>query len=88
MISCTRKNKIFCNIKSNKQLGAKKIQYEKQEINKLQRICMNLRSFKIVETQKMNPFLILRYFYEICLKYLELSVLQMHANVSAKLKMF
>ena len=51
-------------------------------------ICMNLRYFKIVETQKMNLFLILRHFYEISLKCLEADVQQICPNVSAKLKMF
>ena len=61
-------------MKRNKQLGAKKIQHEKQEINKLQRICMNLRSFKTAETQKKNQFLILPYVSEISLKSLEVGI--------------
>lgn len=50
------------------------MQHENQEINKLQRIFMNLGSFKTVETQNMNLFLILRYVSEISLKYLEVDI--------------
>ena len=74
-ITHATKKRFICIIKRNKQLGAKKIQHEKQEINKLQMICMNLRSFKTVETQKkMNQFLILCYVSEISLKSLEVGI--------------
>ena len=50
------------------------MQHEKQETNKLQRIYMNLRSFKTLKTQKMNHFLILRYISEMSLNFLEVGI--------------
>ena len=51
-VTRAKQNEIYLHHKQEKKLIANKLKHEKQEINKLHRTWMNLRSFKTVETQK------------------------------------